>query len=84
VETAPDRGYPRRRIVDQITDHQHGLLIDDPTDLDAFGAAVRVLLDDTVLAGNLAGSAHQRALEEFLGDRHLERYAQLFAALSSP
>jgi trehalose synthase len=71
-------------IADQITDHQHGLLIDDPTDLDAFGSAVRALLDDAVLADNLAGSAHQRALEEFLGDRHLERYARLFVGLSSP
>jgi len=71
-------------IVDQINDHQHGLLIDDPTDLHAFGRAVRVLLDDPVLADTLAGSAHQRALEEFLGDRHLERFAELFVALSAP
>jgi trehalose synthase len=69
-------------IVDQITDHQHGLLIDDPTDLDAFGRAVGALLNEPVLADRLAGAAHQRALAEFLGDRHLERYAQLFVALS--
>lgn len=70
-------------IVDQISDHQHGLLIDNPTDLDAFGRAVRALLDDPILAEDLAEAAHQRALEEFLGDRHLEHYAQLFVALFS-
>ena len=33
-------------IADQITDHEHGLLIDDPTNLDAFGQAVQLLLED--------------------------------------
>jgi trehalose synthase len=68
-------------IVDQIADGEHGLLIDDPFDLDAFGRAVRVLLEDEPLADRLAGAAYQRAFEEFLGDRHLERYAGLFSAL---
>jgi trehalose synthase len=68
-------------IVDQITDGEHGLLIDDPHDLDAFGRAVRGLLEDEPLADRLAGAAYQRVHEEFLGDRHLERYADLFNAL---
>ena len=68
-------------IAEQITDHEHGLLIDDPTDLHAFGHAVRLLLEDPDLATRLADSAHQRAHDEYLGDRHLERYARLFATL---
>ncbi len=68
-------------IANQITDHQQGLLIDDPTDLDAFGHAIRLLLDDSDLATRLAEAAHQRAYEEYLADRHLERYAALFGAL---
>jgi len=68
-------------IVDQISDGEHGLLIDDPCDLDAFGRAVRRLLEDQPLADRLAHAAYQRAYEEFLGDRHLERYADLFGSV---
>jgi trehalose synthase len=68
-------------IADQITDHEDGLLVDDPTDLHAFGQAVNLLLEDRELATRLGQSAHQRVLDQYLGDRHLERYAGLFATL---
>jgi trehalose synthase len=68
-------------ISDQITDHEDGLLIDDPADLDAFGGAVRLLLENPDLATRLGETAHQRVQDQYLGDRHLERYAELFAAL---
>ena len=69
-------------IVDQITHGEQGLLIDDPTDLDAFGTALRHLLEDEQLADRLATAAYQRAYEEFLGDRHLARYGRLFGSLA--
>ena len=69
-------------IVDQITHGEQGLLIDDPADLDAFGTALRHLLEDEQLADRLATAAYQRAYEEFLGDRHLARYGRLFASLA--
>ncbi len=68
-------------IADQITDGEHGLLVDDPRDLEGFGRAVRLLLEDRPLADRLASAAYERAFEEFLGDRHLERYGSLFASL---
>lgn len=68
-------------ISDQIVDGEHGLLLDDPTDLAAFGRAVRRLLDDPELAARLGANARRRATEEFLGDRHLEQWAALFARL---
>lgn len=68
-------------IADQIVDGEHGLLIDDPFDLDAFGEAVHRLVVDRPYAERLADAAYERAYEEFLGDRHLERYAALFASL---
>ena len=37
-------------IVDQIVDGESGLLIDDPSDLGAFGAAINRLLADDALA----------------------------------
>jgi len=69
-------------IVDQIEDGVHGLLVDDPTDLQAFGAAVESLLRDREEAGRLAENARRRVIDEFLGDRHLEQYGRLFAQLA--
>ncbi|MFO7589595.1 MAG: glycosyltransferase [Acidimicrobiia bacterium] len=68
-------------IVDQITHGEHGLLVDDPFDLDTFGEAVHRLVVDRPYAERLADAAYQRAYEEFLGDRHLEQYAALFTSL---
>jgi trehalose synthase len=68
-------------IVDQIVSGEHGLLVNDPRDPVEFGRAVRRLLDDPPFAAELGVNAQRRATEEFLGDRHLAQYAQLFAQL---
>jgi trehalose synthase len=68
-------------IVDQIVDGEDGLLVADPFDLAEFGADVRLFLDDTRLAARLGANARERARRDFLGDRHLEQWAQLFAKL---
>lgn len=68
-------------IRDQITDGEHGILLDDPTDLPAFGGAVERLLRDPGEAARLGTAAGRRARDEFLADRHLERYAALLEAL---
>jgi trehalose synthase len=68
-------------IVDQIEDGTSGLLVDDPADLGAFGADVESLLRDREDAARLAETARQRVIDEFLGDRHLEQFARLFAQL---
>jgi trehalose synthase len=70
-------------IPDQIVDGEHGLLLRDPTDLAAFGAAVRRVLDDPRLASALGERARARVHDEFLGDRHLEQWAALFADLAT-
>lgn len=69
-------------IVDQIEDGVHGLLVNDPSDLEAFGAAVESLLRDREDAAQLAENAHARVVDEFLGDRHLEQYGALFEQLA--
>jgi trehalose synthase len=69
-------------IVDQIEDGTHGLLVQDPADLSAFGAAVESLLRDRATADQLGENAHRRVAEEFLGDRHLEQYGRLFEQLA--
>ena len=66
-------------ICDQVTDGEHGLLVDDPHDLRAFGHAVEELLRHPEEAARLGENAHARAAAEFLGDRHLEQYGRLFS-----
>jgi trehalose synthase len=68
-------------IADQIVDGEHGILIDDPSDLEAFGTAITSLLDDPARARRLGENAYRRAHERFLGDVHLEAYGALLAAL---
>jgi trehalose synthase len=54
-----------------------GLLLDDPTDLNAFGDTLAALLAQPHQIAALGGRARQRVLEGFVGDKHLMRYAQL-------
>ena len=69
-------------IQDQVVDGT-GILLADPGDLGAFGAAVRGLLDDPDRADRMGRAAHSHVHETFLGDRHLLRYAELFGKLLS-
>jgi trehalose synthase len=67
-------------IIDQIADGT-GILLPDPTDLTAFGQAVRELLSDRAEATRMGQAAHAYVREDYLGDVHLMRYARLLGAL---
>jgi trehalose synthase len=69
-------------IQDQITDGRDGLLVEDPYDIDAFADALRRPLADVALADRLGAAAHDRVLRDYVGDRHLARYVDLFSALA--
>ena len=64
-------------IQDQIENEVHGLLLQDPTDLETFTAALRRLLEDSDFAGQLGRNAGERVRENYLGMRHLVQYARL-------
>ena len=68
-------------IQDQITDGRDGLLVEDPYDIEEFARVLQRPATDTDLACRLGAAAHARVLEEFLGDRHLEQYVDLFSRL---
>ena len=68
-------------IPDQIVDCESGVLLDDPRDLESFGAAVATLLRDSGLRLRLGTAARERVRDQYLGDRHLVQYVDLFAAL---
>jgi trehalose synthase len=70
-------------IRDQIVDGEHGLLLEDPSDLKSFAEALMRFLDDPELSAKLGAAAHERVDETFLGDRHLEKYVGLFESLLS-
>jgi trehalose synthase len=59
----------------------HGLLLDDPTDLDRFGALLGEVLGDRARATALGRAARERVRDHFLGVRHLLQYAALLGAL---
>lgn len=68
-------------IQDQIVDGESGILLDDPSDLDAFGAALDRVLGDEELATRLGENARERVRNLYLGDRHLMQYVDLFEQL---
>jgi trehalose synthase len=68
-------------IQDQIVHGESGLLLDDPSDLPAFAAALARVLRDEALATSLGGAARERVRERFLGVRHLLQYGVLIDGL---
>jgi hypothetical protein len=67
-------------IIDQIAEGT-GILPPDPGDLEAFGAAARLLLGDPSRAARLGKAAHAHVREQYVGDVHLLRYARLLGTL---
>ena len=68
-------------IQDQIIHGESGLLLDDPLDLDTFAALVAEVLTDEEEARRLGTAARSRVRDQFLGDRHLMQYVDLFERL---
>jgi glycosyltransferase involved in cell wall biosynthesis len=65
-------------IQDQIEHGVSGWLLDDPAQLDAFGAAVLELLGDDERARAIGDAAHERVRERYLGTHSLLDYLALF------
>jgi trehalose synthase len=67
-------------IVDQIAEGT-GVLLPDPTDLAAFGSTVHQLLADPEETARMGRAAHAYVRDQYIGDLHLLRYAELFGTL---
>ena len=59
------------------------MLLEDPRDLDAYGAALRELLEDPERAREMGEAAKARVRDEFLGARSLLDYLNLISKLLS-
>jgi trehalose synthase len=70
-------------IQDQIVDGVSGLLLDDPTDLSAYGASVSELLREPDRARAIGHEAQERVRDEFLAVRSLLQYLNLMQRLIS-
>ncbi len=68
-------------IRDQIEDGITGLLLPDPFDLEAFGAATRGLLEEPERARRIGLAAHQSVRASFLENRHTLQYVDLLGHL---
>jgi trehalose synthase len=68
-------------IRDQIERGVSGLLLDDPRDGGALVAAVSSLLADPERCVAMGRAAHLRVRDNYLADRHLIQYVELFGQL---
>lgn len=68
-------------IEDQIENGKSGVLIENPADLQAFGAAVVGLLANHERAASLGSEARARVIAQFLAPRHLMQQAELITGL---
>jgi trehalose synthase len=74
-------------IQEQITDGETGILLDDPRDLQAYGAAVVALLMDPERAEEIGRRARERVRDRFISVRSLLDYFALirrFLLVPSP
>jgi trehalose synthase len=69
-------------IQDQITHGMSGLLLDDPSDLAAFGLATATLLEDHERAARLGEEAHRRVRQDYLAPRRLTQELDLIQRLT--
>ncbi len=69
-------------IVDQIAPGETGHLVDDPRDLATFALRIAELLADPAEVERMGRNARTRVHREFLGDRHLEQWAEVLAGLA--
>ena len=68
-------------IRDQVEHGVSGLLLDDPRDGAALVAALSSLLSDPVRCEAMGRAAHLRVRDDYLADRHLIQYVDLFRQL---
>ena len=64
-------------IQDQIVDGVHGLLLQDPANLDEFSDALERLVGDHALVRRLGRNARRRAITHFLAPRRLRQFVDL-------
>jgi trehalose synthase len=70
-------------IQDQITNGENGILLDDPTNLDEFAAALDQMLSDEAFAERLGAAAKETVREHFLMTRSLRDHLELILQIDT-
>jgi len=68
-------------IQDQIVDGETGALLEDPSDLRAFGETTLALLGDPERRSRIGASARERVRRHFLVNRHAAQYIRLLSEI---
>jgi trehalose synthase len=71
-------------IQEQIVNGESGVLLDDPRDLAAFGAAITALLEDPPRAERMGRQARERVRDRFLNARSLLDYLDVIKQILHP
>jgi trehalose synthase len=71
-------------IQEQIVDGENGVLLDDPLDLAAYGAAITGLLADPARAEDMGRRARERVRDRFLSVRSLLDYLEVIRKVLRP
>jgi trehalose synthase len=87
--TVSEAMYKRRPVVasavggiaDQLVDGESGVLLPDPTDLDAFAEGLSRLLGDPQRLATIGEAAYERVVDRFLPDSQLARWSALLLAM---
>jgi trehalose synthase len=87
--TVAEAMYKRRLVLasdvggvrEQIVHGESGLLLADPTDLDAFAAALWDVVEHPARRATLGERAHGRVVDRFLPDTQLARWSRLVATI---
>ena len=69
-------------IVDQVTP-ESGVLLDDPSDLEAFGRSVMTLLSEPAAMATMGRRGRRHVRQRFIGDRHLVEFGRLLVHVAS-
>lgn len=72
----------RGGIRDQIVSGEHGVLLDDPSDLDSFADALAGILGDADRVERLGRAARERIRDAFLPTRHLLQWGDVIEAVT--
>jgi len=70
-------------IKDQIVDGETGFLIEDPTDLESFGNALRTLIEDPELVESMGSAARARVAKNFLAAPRIAEYVSLIGLVEA-
>jgi trehalose synthase len=70
-------------IKDQVIEGETGILIEDPSDLEAFADSLRLLVEDPAMAERMGAAAKERVAKHFLAATRVADYVSLIGLVEA-